>query len=325
MIKNFDDFESTYFSIRQKRKKEIIMERKTLLSIYLLKKDELTQKIDQAASVRNLEGIRSTIARFFDTQLSPNGEYASQLTQTEYFIMQSSKFVNDLQKKLDEQFILVSISETAKEGIGTKTKVTSTPMAFAYSILGGLLGTWAGAPLSGTIAGLALSVLLYKQQPTFITKHKYSRLFLARPSEIEESNNVLNYPELNTTEIMKIFEEICISIDDMMQVILNQIISSAPQSQKQKPITQELGPVLKECQKHIGLLYKTGIDADNIDIFEDVWLTVGVEFIHYSEENCDYFIEKISQNTSKTSEQYPAVLINGKLYLQGLVSLPESK
>ncbi len=300
------------------------MERKTLLSIYLLKKDELTQKIEQAASAKNIEGVRSTIARFFDTQLSPSGEYASQLTQTEYFIMQSTRFVNDLQKKLDEQFIRVPMSETV-ESTGTKAKVISTPMAFAYSFLGGLLGTWAGAPLSGAIAGLALSVLLFKQQPTFITKHKYSRLIIARPTEIEGSNNMVNYPELNTTEIMKIFEGICIGIDDMMQVVLNQIISSVHQSQKQKPIIQELGPILKECQKHIGLLHKTGIEADNISIFEDVWLAVGVEFVHYSEENCEYFMEKTSLSISEISEQYPAVLINGKLYLQGLVSLPESK
>lgn len=300
------------------------MERRSLVSIFLMQKDELTKKIAQAASVKNMEDIRSTIAGFFDTQLSPSGEYASQLTQTEFFIMQSATFVKDLQTKLDEQFLMAPIYGT-KEANDAKVKVTSTPMAFAYSILGGLLGSWAGAPLAGTIAGLVLSVWLYKSQPDFITRNKYTQWLIARPADKKETRNTINYPKVNTSEIMKIFEEICAGIDDMMQVVLNQIISSGPQTPKPKPITQEIGPILKECQKHIGLLRKAGIDADSIGIFEDVWLSIGVEFVHYSEENSDYFIEKTCQNTSGLEEQYPAVLINGQLHLQGLVSLPESK
>ena len=140
------------------------MDRKALLSIFLQQKDDLMQKIAQAASARDLEGVRSTIARFFDTQLSPSGEYASQLTQAEFFILQSTTFVYDLQRKLDEQFILPPVQE-ATEAAEPKAKVTSSPMAFAYSIVGGLLGTWAGAPLAGAISGLILSTLLYKHQP----------------------------------------------------------------------------------------------------------------------------------------------------------------
>lgn len=113
------------------------MDRKALLSIFLQQKDELMQKIAQAASARDLEGVRSTIARFFDTQLSPSGEYASQLTQAEFFILQSSSFVYNLQQRLYEQFILTPEQE-ATETSETKVKVTSSPMAFAYSILGGL-------------------------------------------------------------------------------------------------------------------------------------------------------------------------------------------
>lgn len=300
------------------------MDRKTLLSIFLLQKDELTKKIAQAVSAKDLEGVRSIIARFFDTQLSPNGEYASQLTQAEFFILQSTTFVNNLQRKLDEQFILSPVQE-ATETAEPKAKVTSSPMAFTYSIVGGLLGTWAGAPLAGAISGLILSTLLYKHQPNFITRHKCTQWIIARPADKKETRNTINYPELDTSDIMKIFEEICASIDDMMQVVLNQIISSIPQTPKPKPITQEIGLILKECQKHIGLLRKAGIDTDSIDIFEDVWLSIGVEFVHYSEENSDYFIEKTCQNTSGLEEQYPAVLINGQLHLQGLVSLPESK
>lgn len=300
------------------------MERKSLVSLYLMQKDELTKKIAQAASVKDMEDIRSTIAGFFDTQLSPNGEYASQLSQAEFFIMQSSMFVKDLQKKLDEKFLIAPTYGT-EETNDTKAKVTSTPMAFAYSILGGLLGSWAGVPLAGAIAGLVLSTLLYKHQPDVITRNKYTQWIIARPADKKETRNTINYPELDTSDIMKIFEEICASIDDMMQVVLNQIISSSPQTPKPKPITQEIGPILKECQKHIGLLRKAGIDADSIGIFEDVWLSIGVEFVHYSEENSDYFIEKTCQNTSGLEEQYPAVLINGQLHLQGLVSLPESK
>ena len=300
------------------------MDRKTLLSIFLLQKDELTKKIAQAVSAKDLEGVRSIIARFFDTQLSPSGEYASQLTQAEFFILQSTTFVNNLQRKLDEQFILSPVQE-ATETAEPKAKVTSSPMAFTYSIVGGLLGTWAGAPLAGAISGLILSTLLYKHQPNFITRHKCTQWIIARPADKKETRNTINYPELDTSDIMKIFEEICASIDDMMQVVLNQIISSIPQTPKPKPITQEIGLILKECQKHIGLLRKAGIDTDSIDIFEDVWLSIGVEFVHYSEENSDYFIEKTCQNTSGLEEQYPAVLINGQLHLQGLVSLPESK
>ena len=300
------------------------MDRKTLLSIFLLQKDELTKKIAQAVSAKDLEGVRSIIARFFDTQLSPSGEYASQLTQAEFFILQSTTFVYDLQRKLDEQFILSPVQE-ATETAEPKAKVTSSPMAFTYSIVGGLLGTWAGAPLAGAISGLILSTLLYKHQPNFITRHKCTQWIIARPADKKETRNTINYPELDTSDIMKIFEEICASIDDMMQVVLNQIISSIPQTPKPKPITQEIGLILKECQKHIGLLRKAGIDTDSIDIFEDVWLSIGVEFVHYSEENSDYFIEKTCQNTSGLEEQYPAVLINGQLHLQGLVLLPESK
>ena len=143
------------------------MDRKALLSIFLLQEDDLMQKIAQAASARDLEGVRSTIARFFDTQLSPSGEYASQLTQAEFFILQSTAFVYDLQRKLDEQFILPPVQE-ATETADPKAKLTSSPMAFAYSIVGGLLGTWAGAPLAGAISGLILSTLLYKHQPDFL-------------------------------------------------------------------------------------------------------------------------------------------------------------
>lgn len=300
------------------------MDRKTLLSIFLQQKDELTQKVAQAVSVKNIEGVRLTIARFFDTQLSPSGEYASQLTQAEFFILQSTMFVYDLQRKLDEQFILPPVQE-ATEAAEPKAKVTSSPMAFAYSIVGGLLGTWAGAPLAGAISGLILSTLLYKHQPDFITRHKCTQWIIARPADQKKSRSTVNYPELNTSEIMKLFEEICAGIDEMMHVVSSQMQSSAPQTPKPKPITQELGPILRECQKHIGLLHKAGIDADNIDIFEDVWLTIGVEFVHYSKDNSDYFIEKTTQNTSEISEQYPAVLIKGQLHLQGLVSLPESK
>lgn len=300
------------------------MDRKALLSIFLQQKDELMQKIAQAASARDLEGVRSTIARFFDTQLSPSGEYASQLTQAEFFILQSSSFVYNLQRRLYEQFILTPEQE-ATETSETKVKVTSSPMAFAYSILGGLLGTWAGAPLAGAITGLVLSTLLYKHQPDIITRNKYTKWIIARPANQKKSRNTIGFLELNTSEIMKIFEEICAGIDEMMHVVLNQINNSALQTTKPKPIVHELGPILRECQKHIGLLHKAGIDADNIDSFEDVWLAIGVEFVHYSKDNSDYFIEKTSPNTSEISELYPAVLINSQLHLQGLVSLPESK
>lgn len=300
------------------------MDRKTLLSIFLQQKDELTQKVAQAVSVKNIEGVRLIIARFLDTQLSPSGEYASRLTQAEFFIMQSSIFVNELQKKLDEQFMLKP-EHVIAETVEAKDKVTSTPMAFAYSVIGGLLGTWAGAPLAGTIAGLALSVFLYKHQPHFITKHKYSHLIIAQKAGDRETTNKINYLDLNTSEIMKVFEEICVGIDDMMQVVSNQTTNSFTQPPKPKQITQELGPILRECQKHIGLLYKAGMDADSIGIFEDVWLAVGVEFVHFSEENRDYFIEKTNQSINKISEQYPAVLVNGKLHLQGLISTPENK
>ena len=301
-----------------------IMERRSLVSIFLMQKDELTKKIAQAASVKNMEDIRSTIAGFFDTQLSPNGEYASQLSQAEFSIMQSSMFVKDLQKKLDEKFFSAPIHEIA-ETTYTKPKVTSTPMAFTYSIIGGLLGSWTGAPLAGAIAGLVISTWLYKSQPELITKHKYTRWIIAKPVDKKEIRSTVNYLELNTSEIMKIFEEICVGVDDMMQVVANQIKGPILPTPEQKSVTQELDPIIRECQKHIGLLYKAGIDADDIGIFEDIWLTIGVEFVHYSEEMSDYFIEKTSLNTSGISEQYPAVLINGKLHLQGLISSPESK
>lgn len=297
------------------------MDRKTLLSIFLLQKDELTKKIAQAVSAKDLEGVRSIIARFFDTQLSPSGEYASQLTQAEFFILQSTTFVNDLQRKLDEQFILSPVQE-ATETAEPKAKVTSSPMAFTYSIVGGLLGTWAGAPLAGAISGLILSTLLYKHQPNFITRHKCTQWIIARPADQKKSRSTVNYPELHTSEIMKFFEEICAGIDEMMHVISSQMQSSAPQTPKPKPITQELGSILKEYQKHLGSLYKTGIDADIIGLFEGIWISIGVQFVHYSEETKKYFIEITSIGSNTISEQYPAVLVNGSLHLQGLVSLP---
>ena len=301
------------------------MDRKTLLSIFLLQKDELTKKIAQAVSAKDLEGVRSTIARFFDTQLSPSGEYASQLTQAEFFIMQSATFVKDLQKKLDEKFIVLPVHETV-EAADTKPKVTSTPMAFAYSILGGLLGSWAGVPLAGgAIAGLALSTWLYKSQPDFITKHKLTRWIIAKPAETKEPRNTVSYPELNTSDIIKIFEDICVGIDEMMLVVSNQMQSSVPQTPEPKPIAQELGVVLKEYQKHLGSLYKAGINADIIGIFEGIWISIGVQFVHYSEETKKYFIEITGIESNTISEQYPAILVNGNLHLQGLVSLPESK
>lgn len=303
------------------------MDRTTLLSIFLQQKDELTKKIAQAASSRDLESVRSTIARFFDTQFSPSGEYASQLTQAEFFIMQSSTFINDLQKKLDEQFILAPVREVL-EVSEAKAKMTSAPMAFAYSTFGGIIGALAGsawASLAGAIAGLVLSTLLYKHQPDFITRNKYTQWIIARPTDEKETRNTVNYPELNTPEIMKIFEEICAGIDEMMHVVSSQMKSSAPQTPKPKPIAQELGPILRECQKHIGFLQKAGINADTIGVFEDVWLAIGVEFVHYNKDNSNYFIEKTTQNTGEISELYPAVLINGQLHLQGLISLPDNK
>ena len=297
------------------------MDRKTLLSIFLLQKDELTKKIAQAVSAKDLEGVRSIIARFFDTQLSPSGEYASQLTQAEFFILQSTTFVNDLQRKLDEQFILSPVQE-ATETAEPKAKVTSSPMAFTYSIVGGLLGTWAGAPLAGAISGLILSTLLYKHQPNFITRHKCTQWIIARPADQKKSRSTVNYPELHTSEIMKFFEEICAGIDEMMHVISSQMQSSAPQTPKPKPITQELGSILKEYQKHLGSLYKTGIDADIIGLFEGIWISIGVQFVHYSEETKKYFIEITGIDSNTISEQYPAVLVNGSLHLKGLVSLP---
>ena len=300
------------------------MDRKTLLSIFLLQKDELTKKIEKAASAYDLEGVQSTIARFFDAQLSPSGEYASQLTQAEFFIMQSATFVKDLQKKLDEKLTVLPVHETV-EAADTKPKVTSTPMAFAYSILGGLLGSWAGVPLAGgAIAGLALSVWLYKSQPVFITRNKWTRWTIARPTEKKEPRNPLNFPELNTSEIMEIFEDICVGIDEMMQVVSGQMLSSVPQTTEPKPIAQQLGGILKEYQKHLGSLYKAGIDADIISIFEGFWISIGVQFVHYSEETKNHFIEITGIGSNTILEQYPAVFVNGNLYLQGLVSSPES-
>ena len=300
------------------------MDRKTLLSIFLLQKDELTKKIEKAASAYDLEGVQSTIARFFDAQLSPSGEYASQLTQAEFFIMQSATFVKDLQKKLDEKLIVLPVHE-AVEAADTKPKVTSTPMAFAYSILGGLLGSWAGVPLAGgAIAGLALSTWLYKSQPDFITKNKWIRWTIARPTEKKEPRNPLNFPELKTSEIMEIFEDICVGIDEMMQVVSSQMRGSVPQTTEPKPIAQQLGGILKEYQKHLGSLYKAGIDADIISIFEGFWISIGVQFVHYSEETKNHFIEITGIGSNTILEQYPAVFVNGNLYLQGLVSSPES-
>ena len=300
------------------------MDRKTLLSIFLLQKDELTKTIEKAASDYDLEGVQSTIARFFDAQLSPSGEYASQLTQAEFFIMQSATFVKDLQKKLDEKFIVLPVHETV-EAADTKPKVTSTPMAFAYSILGGLLGSWAGVPLAGgAIAGLALSTWLYKSQPDFITRNKWTRWTIARPTEKKEPRNPLNFPELNTSEIMEIFEDICVGIDEMMQVVSSQMRGSVPQTTEPKPIAQQLGGILKEYQKHLGSLYKAGIDADIISIFEGFWISIGVQFVHYSEETKNHFIEITGIGSNTILEQYPAVFVNGNLYLQGLVSSPES-
>lgn len=300
------------------------MDRKTLLSIFLLQKDELTKKIEKAASAYDLEGVQSTIARFFDAQLSPSGEYASQLTQAEFFIMQSATFVKDLQKKLDEKLTVLPVHETV-EAADTKPKVTSTPMAFAYSILGGLLGSWAGVPLAGgAIAGLALSTWLYKSQPDFITKNKWIRWTIARPTEKKEPRNPLNFPELKTSEIMEIFEDICVGIDEMMQVVSSQMRGSVPQTTEPKPIAQQLGGILKEYQKHLGSLYKAGIDADIISIFEGFWISIGVQFVHYSEETKNHFIEITGIGSNTILEQYPAVFVNGNLYLQGLVSSPES-
>ena len=105
------------------------MDRKTLLSIFLLQKDELTKTIEKAASDYDLEGVQSTIARFFDVQLSPSSEYASQLTQAEFFIMQSATFVKDLQKKLDEKFL--------PDGLATESYVQQYVESYISEALGG--------------------------------------------------------------------------------------------------------------------------------------------------------------------------------------------
>lgn len=297
------------------------MKRKTLHSIYLEKKYSLESQIKNMSLPNDLEKLYGTFADFLNSQLSPQGEFASQLTEPEYHILQSSMFIRELQREMDHRLISSDATPREKE---SDSPVTSIPMAFAYSALGGIIlsPVSSGAALAGAMTGLLISTLLYKYQPSAITGNKYTEWLIAKPAKESTASTSAAETRINTEEILEMLDRLCSGIDELLSVITNQVKRLIP---KTTSVIEEIGPILTECQTHIGRLYESGYDKESIPYFEDVWQHIGVEFRHYSEENKMYFLETSKSGCDCIKERYPAILVDGKLYAKGAVTVPKAK
>lgn len=302
------------------------MEKKSLHCFFLENKQTLQCKMSGLYIPQDLERVQSIISDFFESQISSNGQYASQLSEPEYYILHSSFFLREFQNQLDDILSAKdNVFENSDNINNVDEKVTSSPMAFFYVAAGGLAlsacGPW--GTLAGSLSGLIVSTLLYKTQPKSIVNNKYFSWLVAKPSVSKGSKKCTRVAPselIDVETVLGIVEKFCKGIDDFMLTVKNQINRLIPQ---ESSIYDKIGPVITECQKFLGRLHKSGYDKDSVSYFEEVWQMVGVEFKHYSKENEAYFLRVSKPDISMIEELYPAVLIEGNVYAKGSVYLPD--
>lgn len=297
---------------------------RTLQSFFTESKQLIQNQIVGLSIPQDIDRVHSIISDFFDKQLSPQGDYASQLSEPEFYILQSSMFWRKLQNQLYQNLsIRCPEIKTDNETTAKKDRLTSTPMAFTYSAAGGLLlstcGAW--ATLAGSLAGLIVSTFLFDLQPKSIVGNKKISWIIAKPATKRSHSNKehkINITEIDAENIMKIVEDICKGVDDFILTVSNQISRLIPE---ESSLIDELGPIIIECQKFIGRLQNSEHDKESISFFEDIWQTIGIEFMHYSKDNSQYFLQSETNERNDIVERYPAVLIDGKIFAKGSVKL----
>ena len=205
------------------------MERKTLHCFFLENKNTLQSQMSGLYIPQDLERVHSIISDFFESQISSKGEYASQLSEPEYFILQSSMFLREFQNQLNDTLSTKDIVLENSDNINkVDGNVISSPMAFFYVAAGGLAlsacGPW--GTLAGSLSGLIVSTLLYETQPKSIVDNKYLSWLIAKPSVpkgLKKCTQVTSSVLIDVDTVLGIVEKFCKGIDDFMLTVKREI------------------------------------------------------------------------------------------------------
>lgn len=199
----------------------------TLKSIFVLNKGELSAKLDGLFLPKDSQQVQNVVTDFLDNMFENDGQFRQTLTESEDFLLQASLRLLQAQQNIALEFAKASKDAIQQNGICRNiTQSQKSPTSSMYisaagagvgALAGGFLGTWAA--VAGAIAGTALVIYCS-----------------TRPSNNSSMSNAgLSSPSINVSSFSNIIENICDSIDgviDTYRVQVKRIANSYEQREK---------------------------------------------------------------------------------------------
>lgn len=308
------------------------MEKLTLKSLFESGKADLTEQLKQLSLPRDAQKVQTIVTEHLNKLFDSEGEYRQHLTQSEDYILQAAMSLLNAQQAMAGEFAAKSYapSPTPKaEPKNDKEKAAGLrkeqyPIAIGGSAIGGaagalLLGTW-GA-VFGAIAGTALSLYYVssrQQQQTIKPKQQTKELPVSpRPAT-----------PLNVDLFISIIDKICDSVDTLVATFRNQIgrVVDKYESMEKPTLENEYKDVLENIQALLGAFEMNKEDENRaariekrIQLLAEGLDNYDLTFTNYNEDNKELFNLQYSENVSKDTMAYPAVMKNGKVIIKGKV------
>ena len=308
------------------------MEKLTLKSLFESGKADLTEQLKQLSLPRDAQKVQTIVTEHLNKLFDSEGEYRQHLTQSEDYILQAAMSLLNAQQAMAGEFAGKSYapSPTPKaEPKNDKEKAAGLrkeqyPIAIGGSAIGGaagalLLGTW-GA-VFGAIAGTALSLYYVssrQQQQTIKPKQQTKELPVSpRPAT-----------PLNVDLFISIIDKICDSVDTLVATFRNQIgrVVDKYESMEKPTLENEYKDVLENIQALLGAFEMNKEDENRaariekrIQLLAEGLDNYDLTFTNYNEDNKELFNLQYSENVSKDTMAYPAVMKNGKVIIKGKV------
>lgn len=308
------------------------MEKLTLKSLFESGKADLTEQLKQLSLPRDAQKVQTIVTEHLNKLFDSEGEYRQHLTQSEDYILQAAMSLLNAQQAMASEFAAKSYAPSPTPKAEPKNEMEKAaglrkeqyPIAIGGSAIGGaagalLLGTW-GA-VFGAIAGTALSLYYVssrQQQQTIKPKQQTKELPVSpRPAT-----------PLNVDLFISIIDKICDSVDTLVATFRNQIgrVVDKYESMEKPTLENEYKDVLENIQALLGAFEMNKEDENRaariekrIQLLAEGLDNYDLTFTNYNEDNKELFNLQYSENVSKDTMAYPAVMKNGKVIIKGKV------
>lgn len=317
------------------------MEKLTLKSLFESGKADLMELLQHLSLPRDAQKVQSIVKEHLNKLFDSDGEYRQHLTQSEDYILQAAMSLLNAQQAMASEFAAKSYVPAPTPKAEPKRNLEKTaglrkeqyPIAIGGSAIGGAVGTAFGTwgAVFGAIAGTA--VVLYAVS-TLGRDNKANQL---KPSSSIKRENIslIDVPKLNVNAFITILENICDSIDAIIETFRGQIkrVISKYESIEKPTIDKEYRFLIESIQSLLG--YKrthSEFDEKNIKKLnariEDIAETLenyNLTVEDYTEEH-DFWFEKVtSEKCIEKQMVYPAIVRNGSdIVLRGKIFIPKN-